>query len=324
MKARCSGFSLIELMIVMGLMSIVALGTMSIAKIGLTSQRNVTAMDDARNLTGEMATLLMNPTACLNTFGGANPVASGGAGIGQVKSAAGATVYQLNTIYGNRTLKLAGITLGGAGAQPKMNLQRYAASTATQGLALAEVDWSKTGDKSGAAVLSRFFYVNATLDGANKITACNAVGGLAGEIWKRSPTDSNKIYYNEGNVGIGVTDAVSKLEVAGGVKIADDTAACDAAKEGTQRYNHTAKVMEYCDGANWVKIGGGQLNLANCRAVIGVKTVPPANGGLVSAPVESNFILSLCAANEFPGGVGYNVGTEVDGDDIFTICCTLK
>ena len=44
-------------------------------------------------------------------------------------------------------------------------------------------------------------------------------------------------YFNTGgNVGIGTTSPQSKLQVAGGIQMADDTASASASKVGTQRY----------------------------------------------------------------------------------------
>lgn len=315
MRAKESGFSLIEIMIAMGLLGVMAVFIASITKMGQSGQKSVIAMDDARNLTNEMATLLMNSTACLNTFGGRDPVTGGGAGITAVRNAANTAVYQANTVYGNKALRFSGMNLGGAGVQPKMNLQRYTANSATQGTALAEVNWAKTADATGAAVLSRFFYVSVTLDGTNRIIACNATGGLAGDIWKRSPTDSNRIYYNEGNVGVGVTDAASKLEVAGGVKLANDSGICNAAKEGTQRYNSTTKVMEFCNGTVWASIGGSSI-LSK-----GTRTAGGAFSNVASVTISSPGILILSGwvSGYYNGGWPTNAGVTahayVDGNN---------
>lgn len=67
-----------------------------------------------------------------------------------------------------------------------------------------------------------------------------------------------------GSVGIGTGAPAAKLDVrgginaSGGVRFGDQTTvtACAAANEGTQRYNSTAKRMEFCDGAAWRSVSG--------------------------------------------------------------------
>jgi N-acetylneuraminic acid mutarotase len=54
---------------------------------------------------------------------------------------------------------------------------------------------------------------------------------------------------NAGNVGIGITNPTQKIEVAGKIKIGNDS---QAATEGTIRYNATNKYFEGFDGTNWV------------------------------------------------------------------------
>jgi hypothetical protein len=62
---------------------------------------------------------------------------------------------------------------------------------------------------------------------------------------------ANRIVINSnGNVGIGVTGPQSKLQVAGGIQMADDTATASATKVGTMRYR---------TGTEYVEVTGTEL-----------------------------------------------------------------
>lgn len=63
---------------------------------------------------------------------------------------------------------------------------------------------------------------------------------------------------SSGLIGIGTTTPYAKLEVSGGVKIGNETT-CDSNREGTQRYNSTLKIMEFCNGTTWTSMGGGGI-----------------------------------------------------------------
>jgi hypothetical protein len=71
---------------------------------------------------------------------------------------------------------------------------------------------------------------------------------------------------HDGKVFIGPDAAPAtpqaRLEVRGQIKIFHDgiSIPCDASKEGSQRYNPTLKLMEFCDGEGaWKILGGGGL-----------------------------------------------------------------
>ena len=55
-------------------------------------------------------------------------------------------------------------------------------------------------------------------------------------------------------VGVGTYKPQAKLDVAGAVRVANDTSACTSANEGAIRYNKPTKKFQGCDGTNWVNL----------------------------------------------------------------------
>nr|VFK33557.1 MAG: Collagen triple helix repeat-containing protein [Candidatus Kentron sp. MB]VFK77048.1 MAG: Collagen triple helix repeat-containing protein [Candidatus Kentron sp. MB] len=58
-----------------------------------------------------------------------------------------------------------------------------------------------------------------------------------------------------GNVGIGAKAPTTRLDVRGGIRVGTETR-CDAAREGTIRYNDTSNEPEFCDGRTWTRVEG--------------------------------------------------------------------
>ena len=66
--------------------------------------------------------------------------------------------------------------------------------------------------------------------------------------WQKN---GNDVYYGGGDVGIGTMTPASALDIAGSLKIGEDSSVCDAVKEGALRYNSANKKVEYCDSTAW-------------------------------------------------------------------------
>ena len=169
-----------------------------------------------------------------------------------------------NRFNGNRSKRARGFSLIEvmmASIDARTNIQKWTPdpSSATRGTAFVEVDWLQTGgagESAGPQHLLRYFMVYVTnIDATSKIVDCTAVlgGSGDGQIWHRNSGDPTKIYYDEGNVGIGTTTPQTKMDVAGGVKIGNE-ATCNAAHAGTIRW--TGAVFEGCDGTAWAPFGG--------------------------------------------------------------------
>lgn len=195
MRIGLRGFSLIEVIIAVGAMSVLALGIGSMLKTGFMGQKTLQAQDDARVLTSNMVNILQRPAACKNTFGGLNPASAGGGVLTEIKDdkAPVPTVhfrtYPPDNRYGNRGVQLVGLTIGGTLPEldRKTNIKRWdpetpASGPVKRGTAFVRVDWQQTGKGStGPEMLQRYFMVYVTnVDDSGNITDCTAKLGDGG------------------------------------------------------------------------------------------------------------------------------------------------
>ena len=101
--------------------------------------------------------------------------------------------------------------------------------------------------------------------GGQDLFIINTGGGRRLTVTNTEATFENNLII-DGNVGIGTTSPQSKLQVAGGIQMADDTATASATKVGTMRYRTGTEYVEVtgvdlADGwtftSGWNAFGGG-------------------------------------------------------------------
>ncbi|NBX67153.1 MAG: hypothetical protein EBQ96_09175 [Proteobacteria bacterium] len=111
-----------------------------------------------------------------------------------------------------------------------------------------------TNGKRTAAIMGRQSGTTANDRGGNLEFWTKSDAGLLNQVMTISPA---------GNVGIGITTANSKLQVAGGIQLGDDVATCPGAsniKVGTLRYN--TGTLQICGTGGWTNVASGGAGTA--------------------------------------------------------------
>ncbi|MBX3034003.1 MAG: hypothetical protein KF865_08760 [Bdellovibrionaceae bacterium] len=138
-----------------------------------------------------------------------------------------------------------------------------------------------------------------------------------------------------GSVGIGVVNPAAKLDVAGEVKFGNTASACNTTNEGQQRYNSTAKVMEYCNGTAWTAYGAGSVpagTLCGKRLVVCMGGTPQYDnmgGGYLGTNVtcQGNVITVVCNGSDELTTVngcpaGYNGMAHIISPPLYHVGCS--
>ena len=306
-----SGFSIIEVVIGAGLMSLVAMGFGASLKNGTIGQKSLQAQDDARVLTQNIQSLVSNPAACAYSFGGINPVSGTGpeqgTSVPAIRDRSNVARFQVTTPrtrYGNRGVELEGLLLGGTGTD-RSGVPRWTSTGATTGIALLRVTWRQTGykvDGVGAQDLLRFILVNVTsLNASSQIVSCTAeaLGTLSSAfgsgaanylpLWQTEASLTRSAVYQQpgtGNIGIGTSSPSSLLEINGEARVSGAWNALSFA----DRANSALKMAVYLSGGNLTfdDYGvGSRMVINRATGNVGIGTTAPATKLDVAGPVRA-------------------------------------
>lgn len=101
---------------------------------------------------------------------------------------------------------------------------------------------------------------------------------------------------NTGNVGIGLSVPVTKLEVSGGVRISMESAGCAVGLAGTLRYN--SGVVEFCNGTTWAAFG-----IASNGSLENTSSISNSSGHITLSPnsITGSVIINSSQASTSSG-----------------------
>ena len=235
------GFTLVELMVVAGLLGGLALVMMNISKQSTKSSTKLQFDTDISITTSEINGILSDPAICLATFGSSVSPTNINAKYFTIASGSAPTGG-----YGNSGLQITSYTLTG---------------TSPDGvLTIAYQNKNILKGTTGPTTVSKKIDIN--FQGVlGSVTACKSLSTSSTNIW--SLGNGTDIYYSGGNVGVGTNAPVAKLDVAGEIRPGSSgvTIGSVCLNEGSFAYDIGAHAPVYCNNdsptKHWAPMGGG-------------------------------------------------------------------
>ncbi|WP_413612350.1 tail fiber domain-containing protein [Bdellovibrio sp. HCB-110] len=312
-----SGIGLIEVLVVVGIVSIIASGMTSLLVGTVKGQRSIQAKDQQREVMGEIRSILTDKAACANTFTGNNP--SSTFTVSQIRDGANANRFVVGGTDSSNRLQFTEFRVDSWRADP---------ANSQQGIADLHVVLDKTGDIQGVRNISQNINLRIRTDASGGILECFALGG-AFEFWQPSPVNPNNIFFGGGWVGIGGNSPRAALDVVGATRLRAGAPINDVAEVGLafEDNGDTGLFM-----TNYSSPSTGDLNLYTnavprmtvlSNGNIGVGTTTPsyrmhiAGGQLVVADTGSAAIPSIGIGDNNTGlfrlGAGAGIGISANG-----------
>ncbi len=194
---REKGFSLVEILIVGGALSGLALVALNLTKMNSRSSTKFNFDSDTQAIINELSSVLSNPTKCMASLGGSNAVSSTNT-INSIDSK-----YLTTTAgggkYGNASIDIASYQVVSTDAEVAVNTSYLVINFVNKGIL--------KGD-SGLTNITKRIKLFVQVDGSKNITDCRAIANSKEDIWNRGV--GTIINYTAGNVGIG-TDSPTYL-----------------------------------------------------------------------------------------------------------------
>lgn len=252
-----SGFSLVEVMVAIGMLAGLGLVVMNLTKQSSKATVKTQFDTDVTLTTNEINAILSDPAKCKTVFGTtATPSNINGKYFISSDPSAPAKGY------GNAGLSIVSYEL---------------ATNANDGiLTISYRNKNILKGTSGASTVSK--KINLYVEGTSgAITTCRSLSTSSTDIWSKGT--GADIFYSGGNVGIGTNSPGQQLEVNGGLALKTATVkpACDSTIRGTfwvtQAASGVQDSVEACvkdalDAYSWVTLGATHSNCVLTKRTI--------------------------------------------------------
>jgi len=215
-KMTKAGFSLVEIMVALGISGIVSMGVLQISKMMNQNSTKFNVDSDTTLITNEIVAILSNPTNCLATFSLKNAVNTA-AGIVNSILLNTQPRYVTNAATGNSGVKINSYSLSDADSDVDV-------ATNTTNLI---IHFARKKAQTGTGDIIKKVKLYVEVNASKQITSCRSLSSSNSDIWSRG--NAGDIYYSGGNVGIGTSAPTASLTVDGNALFGTTTAVATTA-----------------------------------------------------------------------------------------------
>lgn len=220
LKTNKSGFTLVELMVVVGLLSGLALVATSISKQMNKSSTKAQVDSDILLAHNEMIAILANPENCALTFSATYPATASSTGT-YTKTIGAGTITRIVNKPGTGVAVNRFVTnvYFGTGNQKIISYALNPSANASEpDIADLTVTFEKKPilNNGVPGIFTRTIKLYTELDGSSRIKVCRSISQQNQEIWTRVVGNAQDIFYNEGKVGVGDNTPEYVLDVESG------------------------------------------------------------------------------------------------------------
>jgi hypothetical protein len=251
------GTSLIQVIIVAGIFGFLSVAMGDLVVSALKAQRGIEARDAVRELEQDLVRHLSESTECLTALKGLSPKGQGQE-LTELKQTNGKNLLAIGEPLKNGLLNIQQIRFH------SFATDRDSLSGITFGTSKLSILVRASGDVAGPQALNRELQISTQLDSSGRLLSCFSIGSSGDRLWLTSANTAQGIYSISPRVGIGAVAKNAMLEVAGGVKVGDDSEPCSSEKLGVLRVQSATKSLEFCDGVNWISAAGSGIAPPQC------------------------------------------------------------